>query len=89
VPTFAEAGLPEFQVYTWSGLSAPAGTPEPVVQRLYEHVAAILKTPETQKFMVANGAEPGGLPPAEFQARVKQETERWRVVAQYAGIEAE
>lgn len=89
VPTFSEAGLPQFNVFTWSGISAPAGTPDAVMEKLHGAIAAILKTPETLKFMIANGAEPGGMTPQQFQTRVSQETERWKAVAQYADIQPE
>jgi len=92
VPTFAEAGLPGFGphgegVVNWSGLAAPARTPDAVVTRLQAEVATALQAPDMQEFLTSLASAPGGMPPAAFAALLTEETARWRDVAGGAGIE--
>lgn len=87
VPTFAEAGLPGFGVTNWSGLAAPAGTPAPIMDRLYQEAAKALATPEMRTFVAELGSEPGGITPAAFAEVLTQETGRWREVVAAGGIE--
>ncbi len=92
VPTFAEAGLPNFGpngqgVVNWSGLAAPAGTPDAVVVRLQTEVAKALEAQDMRGFLASLASEPGGMPPAAFAALLTEETMRWRDVAASSGIE--
>jgi tripartite-type tricarboxylate transporter receptor subunit TctC len=87
VPFVAEAGVPGYEATQWYGLLAPAGTPEPIVARLHAEVVQILKLPETQEKMAADGAEPAGTTPAEFSALIRRELDKWGAVAKAAGIE--
>jgi len=89
VPTFAEAGIPEFDIQSWYGLLAPAGTPRPIVEKLSAEIQDILKSPDVQKRLQAIEAEPllGG--PAEFGALIKSETARFSKVIKDAKIQPE
>ncbi|WP_426955436.1 Bug family tripartite tricarboxylate transporter substrate binding protein [Muricoccus radiodurans] len=92
VPTFREAGLPNFGpngqgVVNWSGLAAPARTPDAIVARLQQEVAKALQAPDMREFLAALASDPGGMPPADFAALLTEETNRWRDVAGGAGIE--
>jgi tripartite-type tricarboxylate transporter receptor subunit TctC len=89
VPTIAEAGVPGFEVSNWWGILAPAGTPEPALDRLYKEIAAILDSPETRKRFELEGAEVVRLKPQEFATFVTQETEKWTRVVKEAGIKPE
>jgi tripartite-type tricarboxylate transporter receptor subunit TctC len=89
VPTIAEAGVPGFEVTNWWGILAPAGTPAPVLERLYQELSAILESPETRKRFELEGAEVVRMKPAEFAAFVTQETEKWTRVVKDAGIKPE
>ena len=89
VPTIAEAGVPGFEVTNWWGILAPAGTPAPVLERLYQDLTAILDSPETRKRFELEGAEVVRMKPAEFAAFVTQETEKWTRVVKDAGIKPE
>ena len=91
VPTMAESGFPGFEEYTQGlGIIAPAGTPAPVVKRLNEAVRASLAKPETKEKLRALGAiTEGGSTPAEFQAWLKKDAERWERVIKTAGVKAE
>ena len=91
VPTMAESGFPGFEEYTQGlGIIAPAGTPAPVVNRLNEAVRASLAKPETKEKLKALGAiTEGGSTPAEFQAWLKKDAERWERVIKAANVKAE
>jgi len=91
VPTMAEAGFPGFEEYTQGlGIIAPAGTPAPVVKLLNEAVRASLAKPETKEKLKALGAiTDGGSTPAEFQAWLKKDAERWERVIKAANVKAE
>lgn len=88
VPTFAEAGLPQYSVLNWSGLAAPKGTPAEVVQKLQAGVAEALAEPDVEEFLASQGAEPGGMTSEAFARLMQEETARWREVAARAGFEA-
>lgn len=69
IPTFAEAGFPGFEFYTWYGLWGPANLPPPVVNAITKALAAIKASPEAQKWFTAQGLEYsgiGGVPFLEF-----------------------
>jgi tripartite-type tricarboxylate transporter receptor subunit TctC len=86
VPTVAEQGLPGFNVASWFGIMAPAGTPKPIVDRLYKEIAALTNSEETQKFLLTQGAEPMVMDPARFSAFLKAETEKWGKVVRAANL---
>jgi tripartite-type tricarboxylate transporter receptor subunit TctC len=78
VPTVAEQGYPGFDVHGWYGLLLKAGTPAPVMQRLYTEVKRALDTQEVREIFQAQGIEPGGMPPAEFTALVRDDLALWK-----------
>ncbi|HWX47049.1 MAG TPA: tripartite tricarboxylate transporter substrate binding protein [Roseomonas sp.] len=86
-PTFDEAGLKGFGIINWSGLAAPRGTPEPIINRLQKEMAASLREQDMLDFLATLAAEPGGMPPAEFATLIRKEGELWAAVAKSAGIE--
>jgi tripartite-type tricarboxylate transporter receptor subunit TctC len=80
VPTLVESGLTEFDVSSWFGIFAPTGTPQPIVNALNHEIVEILKLPEVQKHMLADGSEPAPVSSAEFRATMVRELERWHKV---------
>ncbi|MCC5989653.1 MAG: tripartite tricarboxylate transporter substrate binding protein [Pararhodobacter sp.] len=86
VPTFAEEGLTGVQAEAWMALAATGGTPDAVIERLYAEVRAILDMPEVQERLAGWGMAPVGMPPAEFEARIAEETTRWQAVVDAAGL---
>jgi tripartite-type tricarboxylate transporter receptor subunit TctC len=86
VPTFAEAGLPNYTIMHWSGLAVPRATPIPVVERLYAEAAKALAAPDMVAFLDGIACRPGGMPPAEAERLLAEETVRWREVVAAAGI---
>ena len=73
VPTLAESGLPGFEVGSWQGVFAPAGTPPEIIKRLNMEIVKILNMPEVKEKLIGLGAEPVGNSPEEFSAMVKLE----------------
>ncbi|MEH3086024.1 MAG: tripartite tricarboxylate transporter substrate binding protein [Xylophilus ampelinus] len=89
VPTMAEAGVPSFEMQSWQGVFAPAGTPAPIVDRLGREIAAIVALPDMQERLRNLGVEPDGRPTAAFAAFQKDEIAKWGKVIRDAGIQAE
>jgi len=89
VPTIAEAGVPGYATTTWYGLLAPAGTRQPVIDRLSAAAHKAVTSPELRDRMLSDGAEPIGSSPAEFQKHIATEMAKWRKVVQSAGVKAE
>src|SRR5205809_3455330 len=89
VPTVAAAGLPDFEVTTWYGVLAPAGTPRPVVARLNGELAKILYSPDMKDKLSAIGTDPVTSTPEEFAAYLRQETAKWADVVRKAGLKAD
>jgi tripartite-type tricarboxylate transporter receptor subunit TctC len=87
VPTVVEAGLPGFDVESWNGLLAPAGTPRPIVERLSEDLRAILGEPEVRARLAEQGADPAPTTPDAFARRVRDDLARWSGVVRAAGIQ--
>jgi len=88
VPTIAES-LPGYESYNWWGLLVPAGTPKPVVDRLYAAVSDLLRSKETSNRMETEGAEPVRMTPPEFGRFISAELVKWGRVAREVGIKAE
>jgi tripartite-type tricarboxylate transporter receptor subunit TctC len=90
VPTMAQSGFPGFEeTAPWVGMLAPAGTPAPIVDRLSAEMRKSLARPETRDRMKALGAITIADSPAEFQAFLKKDYERWARVIKAAGIKGE
>ncbi|MFP5406029.1 MAG: tripartite tricarboxylate transporter substrate-binding protein, partial [Gammaproteobacteria bacterium] len=85
LPTMAESGLPGFDIDTWFGVFAPAGTPDGIVERLNAEFAKALGTEEIRRKLAQMGAEPAPLSPAEFAAFVRSERAKYEKVVRTAG----
>jgi len=86
VPSIAEAGLPGYEATQWFGLLAPAGTPRPIIDRLYQESSRALRSAEMKERMTAEGLEVVGSTPEEFASYIRSETEKWTQVIKAAGI---
>jgi tripartite-type tricarboxylate transporter receptor subunit TctC len=86
VPTMIEAGIPGFIVTQWHGTIMPAGTPRPIVERMYREIARAVQRPDIVRRLGADGTIPIGSAPAEFAAHMKKEDLTWRRVIQQAGV---
>src|SRR6187402_3719062 len=80
VPSIAEAGLPGYEATQWFGLLAPAGTPRPVIDRLYQESSRALRSVDMKERMTAEGLEVVGGTPEEFASYIRSETEKWTQV---------
>ena len=88
LPTIAEAGGPTlkgFEASSWFGLLAPAGTPADIATRIQVETARAIATPALKERLQAQGAIPGGMPPAEFVRFIDAETKKWAVVVKASG----
>jgi len=88
VPAIAET-LPGYESQNWWGVLAPAGTPQPVLDRLYGAMTEVLQSKETSKRMESEGAETVRMTPAEFGRFITAELAKWVKVARDVGIQAE
>ncbi|MGH8741110.1 MAG: tripartite tricarboxylate transporter substrate-binding protein, partial [Burkholderiales bacterium] len=89
VPTIAEAGIPGYQVDSWNGLLAPAGTPPEVLERVAAAVQQGFKDPATRRRLEEMGTEPVGDSPARFRAFVQAEMKKWGDFVKQSGIKVE
>lgn len=87
VPIAEEAGLPGFTASGWFGLAAPKGTPQVLVDRISQIIAAALKQPEFRKKLIEAGWLPIGSTPAEAAARARADLARFGTIARQLGIE--
>jgi tripartite-type tricarboxylate transporter receptor subunit TctC len=86
IPTVAESGYPGYEVAVWWGISAPAGTPRTIMEKLRREYDAILAEPATRSLLASEAAESLSLTPAEFRTFVHNEKKKWTDVAKQAGI---
>jgi tripartite-type tricarboxylate transporter receptor subunit TctC len=89
VPTVAETLLPGFDVVTWQGILAPAGTPQAAIDRLATELAAILAVPEVASGLSSQGFAVTGHGPGPFAALIRAEAERWPAVVRRTGARPE
>ena len=89
VPTFAEAGMPEFNTNTWFGMFAPAGTPKEIVAKIHDDVLAALQAPDLRERFASVGAEAVGGTSEQFTARILSDTTRWAQVIRTAKVKIE
>ena len=88
VPTVGESGYPGYNVVTWNGLMAPAGTPKPIVDRIAAEMARAVKDPKVAERLTAFGVDPLGNSPAEFAALIAAEIPVWIEAVNLAGVKA-
>ncbi len=89
VPTFTEAGLPNYDPSDWKALLGPKGIPADVVAKLNSEVNAILKEKEFAAVLEADGSEPIGGTPEQLLALIKSDVERWRNLVKAQNIKLE
>ena len=86
LPTFAEAGLPQYDTNAWYSMHAPAGTPPEIVRRLNAELVAILKDPDILARYKQLATDPAGNSPEEFAAFVRAELDKYARIIKSAGI---
>ena len=85
VPTVAESGYPKYNVLTWNGLMAPAGTPKEIVDKISNEIAKAVKEPQFREQLINYGADPLGDTPAEYGAMLKKDITIWAEAVDVAG----
>jgi tripartite-type tricarboxylate transporter receptor subunit TctC len=81
--------VPGYEVTTFYGVSAPAKTPRPIIDRLHSEIVRALKSPDTQERMKGLGADPVGNTPEQYTAFMQNEINKWAKVIKAAGIKGE
>ena len=89
LPTLSELGIAGYDIGTWWGLLAPAGTPEPVIAKLNAAMRKAVALPQVKERFAPLGLDPRSDSPAEFAAFIKAEVARYAAIAKIAGIEPE
>ena len=89
IPTVAESGVPGFLVTTWYGVSAPAKTPRPIIDKLNAEMVRALNLPDLRTRLANDGADPVGNTPEQYTAFVENEITKWAKVIKAAGIKGE
>lgn len=89
VPTVAESGFPGFDVQSWFGLSAPAGTPRAVVDRLNAELGKVLASADIRERLLNLAATPSHGTPEQFRSFAASEAKRWQDVVKQSGAKAE
>jgi tripartite-type tricarboxylate transporter receptor subunit TctC len=87
LPTIAESGVPGFEITSWYGLAAPAGTPNAVIARLNAEIGKAMQSPDVVAQFRLQGYEPLLSTPDEMSARIKTEIAIWTRVIHDAGIQ--
>ena len=89
VPTIDESGVPGYQAANWWGIAVPAGTPQPIVERLNKEINAALASDEVKKTFEAQGAVPVPMSVPEFAKFYDDELVKWGKVVKAAGMKPE
>ena len=90
VPTIAESGLPGFEASAWDGVFVPAGTPQPIVQRLNAAIRQALEDPELAAALLARGAQPvAASTPESFTRFIATSAERWGLAVRASGAKVD
>jgi tripartite-type tricarboxylate transporter receptor subunit TctC len=87
VPTIAEAAVPDYKYDSWFSVLAPAGTPKPILNKVSQDIAAVLKMPDVAEKLDKQGSIPVSTTPEQLDAIVKADTERNTKILKDAGIE--
>jgi tripartite-type tricarboxylate transporter receptor subunit TctC len=89
LPTMAEAGLPGFDISTWYGLFAPAGTPAAIVAKWNTDVTRILNSPDIRAKLMADGAEPAPDTPEQFAQMIARELAKYARIIKASGAKVD
>lgn len=85
LPTLAEQGLPGYELLSWFGVVAPAGTPPEIVKRLNEEIHKVLAAPDFQERLKDEGGRALLMTPEAFSEFIRRETERWAKIVRAVG----
>lgn len=86
VPTIAESGLPGLEIVQYYGLVAPAGTPQPIIERLNKELRKIVTSEDMKKRLLDAGGDPIASTPAEYMQNIQREEGKWQAVIKKLGL---
>jgi tripartite-type tricarboxylate transporter receptor subunit TctC len=89
VPTIAEAGVPGYEATIWLGVMAPKGTPQAIVDKLNAEISKVVNQPDLKKQWAVQGAEPMVMTPAQFDAYLRKDIDKWANVVKISGAKVE
>jgi tripartite-type tricarboxylate transporter receptor subunit TctC len=89
IPTIAEGGVPGYDVTAFFGVSAPAKTPRPIIERLHAETVRAINAPDIREKLQGLGADPVGNTPEQYTAFMQNEIAKWGKVIKAAGIKGE
>jgi len=89
IPTIAEAGIPDYDAVSWTGVCAPAATAPPIVARLNGEIVKVLRLPDVRSRLLRDGVEPVGSTPEEFRAHARREAAKWSRLIREIGVTTE
>ena len=89
LPTVIESGIPGFTADTWTGVLAPRGTPQAIVNRLHAEVVKMVKDTDMKERLLGLGADPVGNTPEQFRTLIRNEINKWTRVIRTVGIKEE
>ena len=89
VPTLDEAGVPGYEVVSWFGILAPAGTPRDIVNLMHGHIVKAVAQPDLREKYIGLGSEPTTNSPQEFQTLIRDSVAKFAQIAKSAGIKPE
>lgn len=89
VPSFAQAGLPDYDLRSWQGIMLPAGTPKPIIDKLGAELARIMTDPEVQEKLGATGQEVWYNGQDAFLAVMRADKEKFGTIIRTANIKLE
>ncbi len=85
LPTIAEAGVPGYEAGTWTGIIAPAGLPQPLIDKLNAAVNEAIRSPIFTERFALIGDEPAGGTPQDFADTIRRDSARWAEVVKRSG----
>jgi tripartite-type tricarboxylate transporter receptor subunit TctC len=89
LPTIAETGVKGYEAGSWYGLSAPAGTPKPIIDRLHAETLKVMALPDIKERLFKAGFEVVTSTPEEFAAFTKSEIQKWGKLVKATGLKAD
>ena len=86
VPTIAESGLPGLEIVQYYGLVAPAGTPQPIIERLNQELRRIVSSEDMKQRLLDAGGDPIVSTPVEYMQNIHREEGKWQAVIKKLGL---
>ncbi len=88
VPTFAQAGFPNYKMMYWFGVMAPSGTPNDIIEKMHQEIIRAIQTPQVIEVFKNAGVNPTSTSPAEFTKLIKDESSMWAEIIKKSDIKA-